>query len=234
MSKTEQEALTRECNALEDTLLPRLREVVACGIKRGRDRYWEFALPPVKNLSLAFIMIRTLYIAGILPWGHHSLHATISGISATKETYIMLLLLELLHVRSKRIKQALLGKGAWGSKGRGGIYLKAAHSLEYGATHAHEMRTLELPATIEEFFKLCLTMNRLIHLLCATSRDEKDLLQIVCTKVRHLLQQHDLPFEIWEKPSMSPDLWQRYVDQFDSLHIAALQIAHEHLGLPQV
>jgi hypothetical protein len=211
MERGEQEALSAECSLCEATLLPRLEATQACGIKRGRDRYWEFVLPPVYELSLAAQILETLGAAMLMPYGAFSLHATISGISSRRDALLMLLLIELLFGRKERITQGCQGLGGWARKGDGGVVVKI-YDLLYDAQLAYELRSLELPAGRSERKALVRAIAKATHCFSPEARADE-----ARTKA-------------WGSPRSSPDIWQTYLERYESLRANAQEIGLE-LGL---
>lgn len=65
--------ITAECAIREKSLVPRLMRSQDCGVKRGADRYWEFAFDPVTDVGIAcdHVEIWRLY-AQQLPSIQHS------------------------------------------------------------------------------------------------------------------------------------------------------------------
>ncbi|MEK7628285.1 MAG: hypothetical protein AAB421_02610 [Patescibacteria group bacterium] len=230
LSRTEQSALSNECSLQERSLLPRLQATQACGIKRGRDHYWEFAFPPVHDLTIALCIMDSLIDAELLPWGRWSLQATISGVKPGRDAFVALLLLELLFVRKVRIQQGLSGHGAWARKGRGGLMVKGPHLLEYNAPSALELRSLELPETLGECRKLFATIAHLTHFLTPLGMKAPEW-QSARSAIKEMLASHDLPFSEWGHPKNLSAVWDRYIEHFDVLRTEALHIARNHLGI---
>lgn len=212
-------ALSTECSVLEAALLPRLEAAVGCGIKRGRDRYWEFVLPPVSDACLSGQMIEFLTEAGLLPRGIFSLHATISGIATRRDAFLMLLLLELLFGRKERVVQGCRGLGAWARKGDGGIVTKI-NNLLYDSPLAYELRTLELPPSREERTVLLSAIARATRCFSSAPCAEN-----IRQQVKELIESNGLPFKPWGSPRSSPEIWERYLENFDSLKSDTRDIA---------
>ncbi len=224
--RAEQDALSRECTEIEKLLLPRLQATEVCGIKRGRDKYWEFILPPVQDLMLSVELVHILTSAKLLPPGFYSLHATISGLHSKTYAFVMLLLLELLFVRRERIERGYAPHGAWARRGTGGIAIKSPSNLMYSPTEAHELRTLELPLEPHAQEVLFTTIALLTHYF-----SNKDRGCGAVQKVRTILVAHGLPFETWQNPSVAPHLWQRYLERFEELQLLAREIVNNDLGI---
>ncbi len=212
-------ALSTECSRLEAALLPRLEATVECGVKRGRDRYWEFVLPPVSNACLSAQLIESLTGAGLLPRGIFSLHATISGIASRRDAFLMLLLLELLFGRKERVMQGCRGLGAWARKGDGGIVTKI-NNLLYDSPLAYELRTLELPLSREERTVLLSAIAQATRCFSSASCAEN-----IRKQVKVLVEAHGLPFKPWGSPRSSPEIWETYIAHFERLKSGTRDIA---------
>lgn len=124
LSDVEKENLTQECYILEDKLLPVLNKVTECGIEKGADKYWEFAFPPTSNINHTVEQIRILNKINAIPEGKHSLHLTIGGINNNRDTYYLLLLLEVLFCDKERLQSAFHKdnkqlSSTWARKGMG-------------------------------------------------------------------------------------------------------------------
>lgn len=148
----EARALAAACAELEEQLLPRLRMSAACGVPRGNDRYWEFALDPCTDWRLPCAQLELLRAAGLLPAEPGlSLQITIGGARAGSGAQAMARLLEALCSSPARLASGLeaaaRGKihSGWARKGSGGVLEKQAQELKLGALRACEFRTLAMP-----------------------------------------------------------------------------------------
>jgi hypothetical protein len=224
LPKDEQEALSADCSAEEATFLPRLRATQECGIRRGKDPYWEFVLPPVSDLATDEQILLGLRAAMLVPRGVYSLHATVSGIPSRQDALLMLLLLELLFGRKERILQGCRGLGAWARKGDGGVVTKT-DGLLYGSELAYELRTLELPA---DRAAQTVLLRAIAHATQCFAQEAKS--HAARQKVKGMLVAHGLPFKAWGSPRSSPEVWQTYVERYDDLRAAAQGVGRD-LGL---
>jgi hypothetical protein len=149
----ELEELTAACAKIEATLRPRLEKSVECGVPRGNDRYWEFALRPVGDAALLAEQIALLTAAGLLPReGRRSLQITVAGIRQGEDAMWMAIALSAFAGDGRRWAEglALHEKGGlragWSRKGKGGVLEKSPEELAGGAPFACEFRPLLLPA----------------------------------------------------------------------------------------
>jgi hypothetical protein len=189
-------------------LLKKLEGVIECGIPKGVDKYWEFALNPVNDLSLLAKQVSLLKASNLIPKGDHSLHITVGGINPSKKIYWVLAALELIFLEKSRIIDGFSKKGnysdTWAKKGRAGIYRKNSFDL-VDSDVGFEFRTLLLSDDMDLYYILK-TMNELI---------ESD--GIFLNKLREEFLNIGLTDSNWETPSQNPDIWLKYVDNFDYL-----------------
>lgn len=226
----EQAQLTAECSALEADLLPRLQATVDCGVARGADKYWEFAFGPTTEMAVLAGQVRVLQQANLIPSGEHSLHMTIGQLGLSRDSYYLALLLEMMASSPQRIAagfhqdQPSLSAG-WARKGMGGVFLKDAADLQYGATQAIELRTLQLTDQLDVQGLLSVASgcadvihakkNGLAH------RGIERWEQFVNIAGARLAAE-GLADANWKKPNMEAQCWQRYIDRFSALRSALL------------
>lgn len=224
----ELEALSRECVEPERALREKLALTVAAGIPRGNDRYWEFSLPPAREVALLVEAVRLLTAAGVLPRGRrHSLHLTISGLHANRDAYTLLGVLEALHVTPERLASGLVQSRqaihtGWARKGKSGILEKGAADLLGPAPCAVELRTLQLPGDDMELQDLLARAQGWAHAIAHT--DKSPWWSIWCSVrdlFRHQLHDLGLPDANWwtSGPAGGVDFesWTRFVEALPGL-----------------
>lgn len=237
LSVEQQEALTQECNILEQELLPKLEKTISCGIERGADKYWEFAFEPATKINLITQQVEILSEHNLIPAGNHSMHITVGNMRATKDSYYLLLLLEMLSCSKERIQNGFnqnnhKQSAAWGRKGYGGLFEKEARELKHNSQSAVEFRTLELNSTTNLYTLLQTTgtisdiiidkqnkiYNPQIHTWDKFVSDSQE-----------ILKQLNLNDVNWQKPNLTPHYWEKYISHFDDLKKIITNCAKETL-----
>lgn len=222
--------ITEICTQREQALLPMLQKTVECGVRRGIDRYWEFAFPPTTNVAITTNQIMILAEANLLPWGKHSLHVTLGNIKSSKQTNYLLSLMEAYCSSAERIQQGfgdhILSK-RWARKGRGGVFQKEGeYDLMYGYTVASELRTLQLPDTVEEMFNILDTIQIIAELI--NDNQSKNVIHYpwinIMKSMSIIFQDHGLPDSNWLLPHQHPEIWNKYIDNFASIRQAIISI----------
>lgn len=208
---TDKQKIQSEIAELEKPLQSKLFKTIECGIPHGLDRYWEFAFTPAYDLALICKQVSVLNKAGLIPDGKHSLHINIGDIKVTPKLYWILNILELSFCTKERIKSGFSKNhtymsAAWAKKGDGGILTKNYNDLsdsDYGV----EFRTLQFNGDANKLYEI---LNTLVYFL---SDDRKE----VISKLREEVIRIGLPDANWGKPHINPEVWNKYVDNFDKL-----------------
>lgn len=225
LSAENQTALTHECSELEKYLLPKLALTEQSGIQKGQDKYYEFAFPPVKNIYLLNSQINILKKENLIPIGEHCIHITIGNLTANKDSYYLLLMLELLMCSKERIASAFHKENkalssTWARKGMGGIFVKESRELQYNCSHAIELRTLEINNDTDLLYILKLT-SLISDTILNKNRNIKDdntyFWNNWITKVQTILNEENLIDTNWKKPNLTPEYWHNYIDKLDVL-----------------
>lgn len=199
----------------EINIKPLLQKTLECGIEKGKDSYWEFAFPPVNDISILLKQLDVLQRKNLIPNGKHSLHITIGDIKKSKEIYWILSVLQILFCDVDRIKNSfklndekLIAK-TWARKGVAGIYQKDSWRLK-NSDYGVELRTLEFFSIndLESCFHF------LIDMLCKMKKGENIYL---VDFLKNEMQKINLPDENWKNPHENPDVWNLYINKFDML-----------------
>lgn len=229
LSKDELDQLGLECAEIEKTLLPRLQQSVECGVPRGNDRYWEFALRPSCQADLLVQQVGLLTQAGLLPRDkRHSLQVTIGGIPPCKSLYKLAMLLEVEFVDPDRIRSGIDQMGStihtgWGRKGRAGVHLKGGDELQGGAQVASELRMLQLPQDERDLARLMATVefgvNAIMDLREGLSTEAAVQWQEFESATTEVLLAHGLPDANWfssgSDGGVDSQAWERFADRLD-------------------
>lgn len=157
------------------------------GLKRGRDKYWEFVFPPedstINHKTIILKMVDLKLLPSNIPT---SLHITLSGVSKIR-AFAILFFLELKFVDSERILSGF-GEGhdrlAWNRKGVAGVTTKYGISLMFDDI-AFELRTLMVKPPM---------MGEVLDYLEELINNE-NVVDMAKTKMKEI----GLPFTIWEK-----------------------------------
>lgn len=148
MSDVEKQSLQKELDKREPVLFQKLESVTQeLGLKRGRDKYWEFVFPAIKEGNQIIGKIDTLISQGLLPQDVPlSFQITVGDIKL-EHAHAVLFFLEKNFLTRTRIEEAFTQKdyiASWGRKGDAGVTVKHKTQLEYGDTEACELRTLKI------------------------------------------------------------------------------------------
>lgn len=222
----EERNLQAESAAGESVLLAQLQKTVVCGIPRGRDRFWEFAFGPVENVAILVEQVAILVANGLCPLGPYSLHVTISNLHPTGRTYLGLLWLELLYSSAERIaaaidRQRIDIRRAWARKGCAGIRQKSARELTWGDATAVELRTLELPSTLDRLLELLQQTALLANWLHREQGGQRvPAWGRWVSFLQGLLREHSLPVKNWGNPDTDLPVWEHYIAVFPSMRLA--------------
>jgi hypothetical protein len=234
LSRADLDAFGSELSTLETPLRERLELSAACGIPRGNDRYWEFSMEPVHDLGIAWEQVELLGAAGILPRSRRqALQATLGSLRPTADAYYLAMALEALHVEPERLvagarqahhKTIFTG---WGRKGSSGILQKGPADLQHGATHAIELRALQLPRLTQDWEAmarlLCHGANALMDLQAARLSHEASWLARLRAACESALSTRGLPLANWWRtgPEGGIDLrsWERFAAALPSIAV---------------
>lgn len=200
----------------EKDILSNLEKTVECGIPRGNDKYWEFSLMPVYDLSLIFEQIRILNFLNLIPFNkndEHTLHITVGGLKSNSNIYWVLTIMELLFSNPKRINSGLSEDKTysmkWASKGEGGIYKKNEYDL-MDSFEGFEFRTLVL----DDLEKFNILLNTLCYLL--NNLKTKEIEELIGNLKKEFLNL-GIQDKNWGKPHLNEMVWKTYVENFEFL-----------------
>ncbi len=215
LSEDQKEHVNRVIAQHETRVLAHLEATVECGVPRGGDKYWEFALNPVNNLKYLIQQILILKEQNLIPsGGRHSLHITLGGLKPSRELYWVLAYLQLMFVDSDRIREALSEvnsnkSSSWGKKGLAGICEKFESDLD-GCTKGLEFRTLYIDDETD-IVQLFTVLNNLLTLMY--NNQPLDFIPLLVNEFKNL----GLPDVNWGRPHQSQEIWQVYCDNFNKL-----------------
>jgi len=208
----------------EKNILPNLEKTIACGIPRGRDKYYEFSFTPVYNLTLLINQIELLRKSGLIPSGKHALHITIGGVELEKKHYHILMILQLLFIDKERIKEGFSEEyvdrsWTWAKKGRAGIF-KKIHTDLLDTDHGFEFKTFYIDDNID-LFKLFSLLNFFLN-------DEKSFeINNLIKQIVDKMNDFGLPDKNWENPHQNSEIWNKYIDHFDELSLFTKSLINE-------
>lgn len=219
IDRTLLQSITDECATREKTLLPLLQKTSDCGIKRGADKYWEFAFPPVHDPSITCSQVQFLKDAKMIPPGKHSLHITIGGLKLNKNAVYLATLLESFSCSPERIMQGFhpsypdTSSASWGRKGQAGCFEKiGSNDLQGDCEFATEIRTLVLPETTEHLLSILeFAQDRAEEIITKNPNWNK-----YFNLVKTLLTKYDLPDTNWQKPHEDPTSWRKYAECYQA------------------
>lgn len=232
-----QQALSDECTELEKVLYPRLEKTRECGIEKGQDKYYEFAFNPVSDMYLLADQVLLLQKENLIPSGIHSLHLTIGNLKPVKDSYYLLLLLEMLYCDKDRVASAFHQEnsklsGTWARKGMGGIFTKEAHELKYGYEQAIELRTLQITDNTPISKLLCqcsILADTIYQKMNGAENIQVQQWNNWLVEVQNILQQMNLTNSNWKKPNLSPQYWYAYMDAFAQLQEKIIPLSQDLL-----
>lgn len=227
LSVAETNALSAACADLEKDLLPRLHRTVACGVPRGNDRYWEFALDPVHDVTLLTHQVALLGDAGLLPRNRrHSLQITLGNLRATADVYHLAMLLELHTVDAHRVTfgldqaRAIVHTG-WARKGQAGVLQKGASDLKHGSTVACELRLLSLPTedgAFDHVMRLAsFGANAIAQVQAGQTSELTERWRAQVAWQGRVLREHGLPNRRWKDRSQDASVWAGFAGHLDGL-----------------
>lgn len=241
LSETERFELNEACSIQEVEVRSKLELSTKCGVPRGNDRYWEFAVDPCSDWRLPCAQIELLAAAGLLPLkGSGSLQITLGGLRQGREVQALARLLEALCGSAERIRGGIraASKGpihsGWARKGSGGVLEKRADELKLGAASACEIRALSVPNGVERLRDL-LRVASVAGAAVAKAQEGK-----VDEEVRawmafqegceSLLKEEGV--EALDQPaeSLPVEAWLRYAERFESIRFKTIE-AWERCGL---
>jgi hypothetical protein len=207
--------ITKIVDIVEKPTRNLLEATIEAGIPKGNDKYWEFAFNPVNNLTLLFYQIDILKKAKLIPSGEHSFHISVGGLTDTPTVYYVLMALELLFIKKDRIQQGFnedrTASMFWAKKGTGGILKKNKYDL-INETVGFEFRTFVLYDDTD-VYKIFQTLNYFLSFISEGR---------VCPELKELkayMLNIGLPDINWDKPHKNPDIWERYIDNFDVMSL---------------
>lgn len=206
----EKNKISQEISLAEKDILPLYQKTVTCGVPAGKDRYWEFAFDPVYNTTLLLDQIDILEQVGLIPTGHHSLHINIGDVRLNKRAYIITSALQLLYVTKERLINGIRDcqyPVAWARKGRAGIREKNGLHL-INSESGYEIRTLEY-TNLE-------TLRKIFAFIAFFLGFDKEYRKLE-SQVDQLLRIYDLPNKNWENPVINPELWNKYLENFQKM-----------------
>lgn len=220
LNSLDQQAIDGLISHHEKILLLKLEAVVECGIPRGGDKYWEFAMNPVNNIKYLVQQILILKKLELIPSGRHSLHITLGGLKPSRELYWILAYLQLIFIDKQRIQEALekveeQKSQSWGKKGLAGIHPKFESDLEE-STQGLEFRTLYIDDNTN-IIQLFTTLNKLLTLLY--NGHPLPFIDLV-----NEFKTCGLPDVNWGRPHQSKEIWDMYIVNYEHLSIFAKSI----------
>lgn len=208
-SQEDRDLISAKITQEEKDILPLLEATVKAGIPRGFDKYWEFSFNPVNDMTLLYYQVELLKLGKLIPEGEHSLHLSIGGLDTDKKIYHILMILQFLFLKKERITVGYDSKkqsnSTWAKKGRAGILKKNQYDL-IAEEKGVELRTLCLyPET--DMYSMLKVLHFMLH------NDCYDLINPILFKMEQL----NLPNKNWENFSKHPEIWERYLENFDEL-----------------
>lgn len=227
-----------QCTEREKDLIPRLMLTEKCGIKRGGDRYWEFALDPVTDVGIACDHIAILRQHNLIPPGKHSLHITFGGVRVTRDMYYVAMCLEALACSPDRILRGFhptspnLSHG-WARKGYAGLFEKeGSNDVQHGMEYGSEIRLLWLPDTDEQLYSL-LSIAQLLAMRvqrAQTTGEQCHIWLSVMQDCKAVLSENGLPDRNWKKPHQDPNVWRVFADRLPAIQQRIKTILNNHYG----
>lgn len=217
LSYEEKDAIDAEIEKAEESIQEKLKKTVQCGIPKGVDKYWEFAFTPVYNISYLITQVDILNQAGLIPKGKHSLHITLGNTTLSPRKFWILLMLELLYCDKNRIQEGFSKKyktmsATWATKGESGILHKKSQDL-LDSDSGVELRTLQFDGTADTLYDI---LTKAHHLIMND--------QFAICEMRREAWKVGLPDANWGNPHSNPDVWNKYIQNFDNLAVKAKEL----------
>lgn len=224
-SDTEKDHISNLIKEAEIDLVKVLDSTVKCGLEKGLDRYHEFNFSPVYDLSLLVYQIELLKKSNLIPPGEHSLHITIGDLVLSKNSYYILMILQLLFVNKDRIKGGFSKckynkNGTWAKKGRAGILNKNKYDL-INSENGVELRTLTIDENTDIYY-----LFTVFNFLLTEIDNNHIIFELIINKMETL----GLPNKNWENPANNPDIWNRYIETFDELSTYTKEIIKDYIN----
>lgn len=229
--------ISAECSIREKTLIPMLMKTQHCGINRGADRYWEFALDPVQDVGIACDHIAILREHNLIPPGRHSLHITFGGLKLDKHMYFVAMVLEALACSSERVlsgfhpSQTTMPHG-WARKGFAGLFFKEGdHDILHNYGFGTEIRLLYLPETDQQLFELLDLAQRLAEIVKGVQQNKPDSLwDKTVANLSAILTSYGLPNNNWKKPHINPDVWTLFAQKMPEIQRDVRQLVSQQFS----
>jgi len=163
------------------------------GLRRGRDKYWEFVFPATKDKENIIHTIETLVREGLLPDDRPLSFQMTVGSLKEEHAYAILFFLEKEFLSQERALKAFDEKDlktSWDRKGISGLTVKHKMQLEYGDEYACELRTLAI--RMSEVPKV---LDRLQNLLTVEKGE-------LTSEARREMEAMGLPWTKWGEDEM--------------------------------
>lgn len=212
-SVEEQQIINEEINEEENRIgiKRKLNTTVELGIVKGMDCYWEFALDPVNDLSLIRTQLQLLKDLKLLPNGNHSLHITIGNKVKNENIHWSLLLCELLLSSPERIATGfdIDKRATYFRKGESGLLEKRWRLVD--CPSAIEFRSLEL--VVDDDISITIDKLKYIHKIL----NDNNFLNDETNRCKLIFGQYNLPNINWKNYKDSPDIWNKYYENFDNI-----------------
>lgn len=235
VSDDEMSRITRECEIREATLLPKLRKTIECGINRGCDRYWEFALDPVTDHSILVNQVAILRMNGLIPGDTNSLHITLGGIRVDRYAYYVAMVIEALSTSPHRVLSAFMSDNqskGWGRKGKAGVFEKeGSHDMQHDYNYGTEIRMGQVPAD-DKMLDLMLDIaqqmgEQILYVQQGIQSYKRDFDQFI-GELTSILHHVGLPDTNWKNPHTEPQLWNHYAEVLPSLREPVKKVLENH------
>lgn len=219
MQLTRREALDHACALEEVTLFPLIKKAKDCMKVFEGMHYWEFCFPPAHDTGIHLGICRILEQVGLCPFnGPHPMQVTVGGLVPSKETYQMLMYLELRYSSKERLLHGLGNKG-WALKGNSGIFHKEKIDLQFGYKTGIEIRPLVLPASLEDMVDVlsdCALLASEIYLM-QHGGNKTNKMEAFSLKMSSLVKNHNLPDRLWPNPGEDPRPLYGFIERYESM-----------------
>jgi len=207
---SEKTKIKLEIAEAEKELQEKLEKTIECGIPHGLDKYWEFAFNPAYDISLICKQVDILNQLNLIPKGKHSLHINLGDVKLTPKMYWILMTLELLYCSKERIssgfsKTVNYMSASWAKKGDGGILIKNYNDLQ-DSEQGVELRTLQFNGDAKKLYEI-------LNTLCFFLNNGDNIISVLKKETKNV----GLPNSNFGKPHLNPDVWQKYIENFDQL-----------------